>query len=143
MQVIIVFEQNLATNTFYVAGVADHQRGADNIAAMSLAKGKGYRAYTDTYSFTGSLDRDCYVVYVRNNWLDESVRERDDDRKVFKKMFITGEKASGADIKIYKSEDSALSKMDTIVDDLVPADYEHRGDCEAACAHIRLNTAQV
>lgn len=143
MQLIVVFEENTRTGTFYIAGVADNPKGADKIAAISLSKGIHYRAYTDTYTFSGSLNRDCYVVYVNNTWLDNTVHEKDDDRILFRKMYFTGDKPSGADIKIYKSEDSALKKMDTIVEELVDPNYEHYDSCEPACVNIRINEAGI
>lgn len=143
MQLTVVFEENVRTGTFYIAGIADNQGGADKIAAMSLSKGIQYRAYTDTYAFSGSLNRDCYVVYVNNTWLDNEVHEKDNDRSLFRKMYFTGDRPSGADIKIYKSEDSALKKMDTIVEDLVDPNYEHYDACEPACVNIRINEAGI
>ena len=133
MQLTIVFEKNNTTGAYYIIGVADNPVSADSIAAISLSKGRMYSAYTESYSYNSSLDRTCYVVYPRNNWIDKSVREKVDPKRIFGKMYYSG------DIKIYKTEDSAVKKAATIVDDIVDPGYEHKDDVVGEYVNIRLN----
>lgn len=138
MQLIVVFEKNEVTGAYFVAGVADTKGRANKLAAMSLAKGRDYTAYTETYNFSGSLNRDCYVVYVKDNWTDTGSGSIG---RAFGAMYYKGDQPSSEDVKIYKAEDSARKKMSTIVEDIVDPKYAHIKSCRGACVHIRLNEA--
>lgn len=141
MQLYVIFEKNTKTGDYRVAGVADNQNAADRLAGIAIAKGKGYSAYTDTYTFTGSLGRDCYVVYVKNDWTEDGANTNVTE-SAFGKMYYQGAKPSSADIKIYKLERSALDKMETIISDIGGDSYEHRDHLKGTYGHLRIDGSE-
>ncbi len=141
MQLYVVFEENTATNAIHIVGVADNELSAGDIAAISMSKGRLYRAFSETYSYTASLDRDCYVVYAKNNWVDSSKGEKEDPKRVFGKMYFPGERPASSDVKIYKTEDSATKKAATFANEILDPSYEHKDMVEGAFAKIRVNEA--
>ena len=139
MHLHIVFEKNTTSNAYFIIGVADNQLAADRIACMSLAKGKEYIAYTDTYEIYEPLGRDCWVVYVKNNYLDPTIEEQDSGRTVFGKLYHTMERPSSADIRVHHSEDMAKEDAEHILSDLDAESYEHFDKLKVYCVNVRIN----
>lgn len=139
MNLYIVFEKNTTSNAYFIVGVADNQLAADKIASYSLAKGQEYSAYTDTYEIHEPLGRDCWVVYVKNSYLDPEIEEEDSGRVVFGKLYHTMENPSSADIRIHADEDISKEDASHIIKDLGGDSYEHSDKLASYCVNVRIN----
>lgn len=125
MQLIVVFDKDSTNDTpiYNIAGVADNQEAADSIAAIAASRGRKIEAYTDKYTISTTIEDSYYVVFPYNG---ESIE-------------FSGDIPESSDIKIYKSEASAMKKLDEYVND----DAYTNGLCINAYLNEYINRAEL